>query len=387
MLLDAKEKCCGCGACANICPKGCIAMAADEEGFLYPQVDEAVCVQCGLCKSVCPVLQGTVEQDTDGPRAFAAYNKDEQIRAASSSGGVFTLLAQQVLSDGGVVFGAAMSADQRTVRHIMVDGMEGLAALRGSKYVQSQMGACYTQAKEALEAGKAVLFSGTPCQIEGLRGFLKKDDPKLLCVDLICHGAPSPKVWDAYVRHQEARAGSKVKRVFFRDKRRGWKYFSMALEFENGKVYSKDLEKDLFMEVFLKDLCLRPSCYGCAFKKLHRVSDLTLADFWGCRKVCPELNDDRGLSLVLAHSKKGEAALERAKAQMVVREVDRSAALSNNPSMVCSVERPAGRDAFMGEAAQEPERWKAYLPKQPLKQKARALAVRQVVRARHLLRK
>lgn len=347
IVLKEKKQCCGCAACAQACPKNCIVMQPDDEGFLYPQIDRSSCIECGLCEKVCPMLQSPAEDTNSQPKAYAAYNKDETIRLQSSSGGVFTLLALQTLQNGGVVFGAALSADCKSVHHTMVSNEADLAKLRGSKYLQSEIEVCYEQAQTFLRQGKPVLFSGTPCEIEGLKTFLRQAYDNLTCVDLICHGSPSPKLWEKYVEYRKKENGQTVKEAYFRHKKYGWQEFSVKLCFKNNTEYIQKLNKDSFMQMFLQDLCLRPSCYSCNFKKKNRVSDITLADFWGSGWVCPDMDDDKGLSLVVVHSEKGGKLLEEIKEKMEVREVPLEDALQGNPSMTHSCNKPAKRDEFM----------------------------------------
>lgn len=347
IVLKEKNQCCGCSACAQACPKNCIVMQPDEEGFLYPQIDQSSCIECGLCEKVCPMLKSPAEDTSSQPKAYAAYNKDEAIRLESSSGGVFTLLALQTLQNDGAVFGAALSADCKSVHHTMVSSEADLAKLRGSKYLQSEVGACYERAQAALRGGKPVLFSGTPCEIEGLKTFLRKDYDNLICMDLICHGSPSPKLWEKYVDYQKDQNGQMVKNAYFRHKKYGWQEYSVKLCFENDSEYIQKLNKDPFMQMFLQNLCLRPSCYSCEFKKKNRVSDITLADFWGSGRVCPDMDDDKGLSLVIVHSVKGGKLLEEIKGKMKLREVPLEDALRGNPSMTHSCNKPEKRDKFM----------------------------------------
>lgn len=341
---DQKHKCCGCQACAQVCPKGAVAMTPDEEGFLYPVVDQTICVECGLCEKTCPLLH-TADNQNSTPQAYAACSLNEEIRMESSSGGVFTLLAEHVLGQGGVVYGAAMEGGR--VKHIRAANAEDLILLRGSKYVQSDIGTVYLQAKQDLKAGKAVLFTGTPCQIEGLKAFLRKEYARLICMDIICHGVPSPTVWERYVALREKTAGNPAVQMLFRHKHYGWKAFAMFFEFSDHTVYMSRHRDDLFMKAFLHDLCLRPSCYQCGFKKVNRVSDITVADFWGIENVCPEMDDGKGTSLVIVHSKKGRSAFEAVCPNMRRQEVDFSAAIRGNPAMLRSAAKPKQRDAFM----------------------------------------
>ena len=342
--IQEKHNCTGCQACAQICPKGCIKMCADQEGFLYPVIDEKSCVQCGLCEKVCPVLHNT-EEKRNTPKAYAAYNLDEAVRLASSSGGVFTLLAEYTLDQGGILYGAAMEGIR--IKHIRVADREGLERLQGSKYVQSDIGQTYIQAKADLEAGKSVLFTGTPCQIEGLKAFLGKAYDNLIAADIICHGVPSPFVWEKYIALREKTAGAPAERVFFRHKKYGWKKYAILLEFSNRTEYVGCRHDDLFLRAFRRDLCLRPSCYQCGFRKVNRVSDITLADFWDIEDVCPEMDDDKGTSLVMVHSEKGEEIFRSLGAKMNCREVPFEAAISGNTAMIRSGEKPEHRDAFM----------------------------------------
>ena len=342
-----KKLCCGCHGCAQACPKQCIEMVMDEEGFFYPMVDESHCIQCGLCEKLCPVLKAKPDAQDKRPAAVAARNQDNAVRRESSSGGVFTLLAERVISRSGVVFGAAWTEDFRAVQHIAVRTEADLAKLRSSKYLQSTIGSCYIQVKEFLDKGVEVLFSGTPCQIEGLRRFLCKDYENLLCVDLVCHGVPAPVVWRQYLLECEEKHGAQVKNVTFRDKSTGWKSYSVTLQFENGAEQSIPAYEEPYMRAFLSDACLRPSCHDCRFKKYNRESDLTLADFWGIETVCPEMDDDRGTSLVLVHSPAGQAALDAIRDQLMMKLVDVAAALQQNPSAVVASGVHENREAFL----------------------------------------
>lgn len=344
-ILECMHDCCGCHACASVCPKQCIHMEEDKEGFLYPIVDDTLCVQCELCKSVCPVLNSVIPEMGELPEAMAAIHMDDAVRNVSSSGGVFTALVQTVLARGGVVFGAAWEDNFRRVRHIAVSSVEELSALQGSKYLQSTIGTSYIQVRELLEQGREVLFSGTPCQVEGLYSFLGKKYENLILVDIVCHGVPSPMVWQKYVSWQEETFGASVSGMFFRDKKTGWKRFSTAMSFDNGKRRIERKERNHFMQAFLENACLRPSCYNCRFKKCNRVSDLTLADFWGIEDVCPDMDDDRGTSLVLVHTSKGEKMLKTTPVKLCGVSLD--AALKGNSAAVLSVPMHPKRKEFL----------------------------------------
>ena len=351
-MIQIKEKynCCGCQACAQACPKGCIAMKTDKEGFLYPVVDETACVRCGLCEKVCPILQNGGEKQGI-PKAYAAYNRDEEVRLVSSSGGIFTLLAEHILDRNGTLYGAVMEGIH--VKHIRVSDSEGLVLLRGSKYVQSDIGRTYIQAKTDLDTGRDVLFTGTPCQIEGLKSYLRKDYENLITMDIICHGVPSPMVWEKYVALREKAAGAPAARMFFRHKKYGWKTYAVLFEFSNKTAYDRHHRDDPFMRAFLHNLCLRPSCYHCGFKKVNRVSDITVADFWGIQNVCPDMDDDKGTSLVIVHSEKGEVILKALSEKMNCREVDFKKATQSNSAMICSAAVPKHRTKFMEQVHHE----------------------------------
>ena len=301
--LTKKADCCGCGACAQSCPKNYISMEPDSEGFLYPKVDETQCVNCGLCEKVCPIL---LKQKPDSIKvaAYAAYTSNSELREKSSSGGIFSLLAQEILNRGGTVAGAAFDADF-SVRHILVETDAELDRLRGSKYVQSRMEDTYVQIRDLLKQGRPVLFTGVACQIAGLKAFLGREYENLYTVDVLCHGVPSPKVWAHYRREQAQIHGTTLEEVSFRDKRKGWRHYSMALNFAEGVEYCRPGAEDTYLRVFLRDLCLRPSCHSCRFKDFPRLSDLTIGDAWGIERHMPDLDDDHGTSVVLVNSEKG----------------------------------------------------------------------------------
>lgn len=352
LAIERKEDCCGCQACAQVCPKGCITMERDEEGFFYPAIDKDLCVNCGLCEKVCPMGVKEQLQPSAEPEAYAAYTTRENVRRASSSGGVFTLLAESILAGEGAVYGAAMTSVD-TAEHIRVSSPEELHRLRGSKYVQSRIGNTYRQVREDLRIGKTVLFTGTPCQIGGLKSFLGKDYPNLICMDFVCHGVPSETVWSRYVRYREKRAGRKAVRAEFRNKKYGWKEFSVVLEFSDGSVYTRSFGDDPFMRAYLHDLSLRPSCYDCAFKGCSREADITVADFWGIQRVDPEMDDDQGTSLLLIHSQKGQLLLQQIRGALRCRQVELTRALQGNPAVTESAQRPQARERFLEEIRDE----------------------------------
>lgn len=323
--ISEKSTCCGCNACAQNCPKQCITMQKDEEGFLYPSVNEKTCIRCDLCNRVCPINKQAI-QNMRKPLAYAAYALKKEIRLQSSSGGIFTLLAEYVLDQNGVVFGAAYD-DNWMVHHICIEDKNELWKLRGSKYLQSRVEDTYKIAKKALVEGKMVLYSGVACQISGLKSFLGKEYDNLVTVDVLCHGVPTPKLWEKYIRQHMQQQSSCLKAVSFREKNLGWKRFSMKLVFENQSVYTRPFTQDDFMKLFLKNICLRPSCYDCRFKGINRESDLTIGDFWGIENVLPDMDDDQGTSVVLIQSEKGQQIFKELSKKMRTKEIDVEIAL------------------------------------------------------------
>lgn len=339
------NRCCGCYACINACPKNAITMK-DEAGFKYPAIDQEKCINCGLCKRVCPVLNSSIENRRD-VKAYACYNKNLEDRLNSSSGGLFILIAKEIIKRNGVVFGAAFNEDF-SVSHTCVETIKDLKKFMGSKYVQSSIDETYKKAKEFLESDRFVLFSGTPCQIEGLKKYLQKDYDKLYTQDFICHGVPSPKLWEKYLDYQHELAGSNITAVSFRNKDDGWSKFRLTIMFKNKK-HSEYASKDIYMQLFLSNLCLRESCYNCAFKKVNRESDLTLADFWGINEINPKFNDDKGVSLIAIHSKKGAELFNAIKKDIEFIEVDLEKAIKHNPSMINSAPITGNHKKFMND--------------------------------------
>lgn len=340
-----KKECCGCYACYNICPKQCIEMKSDGEGFCYPKINKAQCINCNLCEKVCPIIN-PMERKASKKISYAAINRNEQVRLDSSSGGIFSILAEDIIKNNGVVYGASFDKNFN-VKHKRIVSITDIELLRGSKYVQSSIGDIYKQVKADLENNKQVLFTGTPCQVEGLKSFLRKEHNNLITMDFICHGVPSPIVWEKYIEEKknENNKLKQIKNIYFRNKDIGWKLFSLKIIFDEN-IYISNLNDDTFMKGFLQDVYLRPSCYQCKFKKLNRASDVTVADFWGIENILPKMDDDKGTSLVVLHSEKGKQLFDKLSDKMILSEININDGIKYNPSMITSVKYNKKRENF-----------------------------------------
>lgn len=306
-MQTAVPDCSGCEACAAACPSGAIKMRPQLSSFRYPLIDTSTCIGCRLCLKVCPILNATPPPASPAetlPATYAAWHKDTAIRLKSSSGGIFSALADHVLAQGGIIYGATMGADL-AVRHVRVVSSQELAQLRASKYVQSSIGNAYALARADLVAGFCVLFVGVACQIGGLKAFLRKDYPNLITADVLCHGVPSELFFDKYIAWLEQSYKQKVTTVEFRNKDHGWKEYFPTVVFENGVRRTNNLHKDEFFKGFLSDICLRKGCCNCAYKCAPRISDITLGDFWGIDQLHPQWDDDQGTSVIFVHTPQG----------------------------------------------------------------------------------
>lgn len=337
-----RRECCGCGACAAVCPQGCIEMRRDENGFLYPETDADRCTDCGRCREAC---FGDLAASGE-TRTYAAAARDGAQRAAGTSGGVFSVLAADVLARGGAVLGAAFDGDM-SLRHVAVTEKEALAPLCGSKYVQSDITGVYDKIGAMLGAGRPVLFCGTPCQTAAVRQVFGAAEG-LLLADVACHGVPSPRLLGKYVKELEARFGGKMTSLNFRDKRSGWESSSVTASFEGGGEYCCPGASDSYTRLFLANLPLRLSCYYCIGKE-RRAGDLTLGDFWGISKLLPDFERQGGVSLLIVRTAAGAAALERVRDALELREADYRAAVKYNPCVESSVVEPMARMRFFDE--------------------------------------
>lgn len=296
------EECCGCSACAQKCPKHCITMKEDNEGFLYPNINIDLCIDCKLCEKVCPFI--TPNHERIPKSIYLSYNPDNNIRSQSSSGGIFSILAENTLKRDGVVFGAKFNNDWE-VEHCYIESIDDLSLLRGSKYVQSKINDNYIKAELFLKEGREVLFSGTPCQVSGLKKYLKKEYDNLITVDFICHGVPSPKVWRLYLDKITKGNKSIINSIDFRNKTNGWKNFSFKLNKSKEEVIEHHRD-NIYMKGFLSNLYLRPSCHNCQSKKFKSGSDFTIADYWGVQKYYPQYDDDKGCSIIFCNTDKAK---------------------------------------------------------------------------------
>lgn len=328
-----KTDCCGCTACANICPKDAIVMEPDFEGFLYPKVLADKCVDCGLCEKACPVMNKPEKTD-DYLQSLVLRTKSDRVLESSTSGGFTTPLAEWVLGQGGVLCAAAYDQDFKVV-HAIIDTPDAIARTRGSKYVQSGLGDCFSRIKGLLKQDRLVCFVGTTCQVVGLKAFLGKEYEKLLTVDLVCHGTPSPKLWDKYLAYQKEQYGSEFSEIVFRNKTYGYHSGTMKIRFANGKTYYGSARVDPMLKSFFREIASRPICYQCPFKELERCSDFTIYDCWHASELVPGLkDDDKGYTNVIVQSQKGQSVLEQIKASYEIYPTDTETAVKLDGSMV-----------------------------------------------------
>ena len=319
--ITEKEKCCGCSACMSVCPVSAITMTPDSQGFLYPAVNSETCINCGKCEAVCPIISHEPEHQHE-QAAYLLQHKDREILKDSTSGGAFTAIAKAVIDKGGVVFGAGYDEGFRVI-HKYVEDYESLHAFRNSKYVQSNKEESFSQAKKFLNEGKRVLFSGTPCEIEGLVNFLGDlaASPLLLTVDIVCHAVPSPAVWNAYLNIIDA---ENVKDLRFRDKGKyGYSYSQFAVVREN--VTYEGIETNIMMRAFFSNVCDRPSCYSCRFRKRYRRSDFTLWDCWEASQFtrnASKFDHNAGITRVLVQSERGREIMPEVLSQCIHEQIN-----------------------------------------------------------------
>ena len=368
----SKKSCCGCGLCAQVCPKKCIELRPDREGFLYPVVDQNRCVKCGRCVQKCVRELQNKQNLMD---TYIGYNPEETVRKESSSGGVFNAIASTFIDNGGVVFGAAFDKHY-SVKHIRIDSKTNLPQIMKSKYVQSDLKDIFDSVTADLKAGRTVLFSGTPCQVAAvcqLADSLRLRE-KVYTIDFICHGVPSPGVWKAYLDYISE--GSEVHEVNFRDKSHaGWHDFYLHIKYGDNSQLNESHELNTYMRLFLSDRDIRPSCYYCNFKSTNYMADLTLADAWKIEKEYQPWADDKGTSVFVIRSAKGQELVKQCGKKIVSRKSDYAFWSRMNPSLVMKTQMGAGRKLLFDDFEKMPqsEFWKKY-GKVALKRKVRYMA-------------
>lgn len=304
-LFEKKHDCCACGACVNICPQNAISMKSDEYGFLFPIINHDLCIECGLCLKVCAFKKGN-KLGEESISTFAAVNRTDEILITSSSGGVFGALASKIFNDNGIVFGCAMN-NQMTVEHTSIESSKDIKRLQGSKYVQSDTKLTLREAKNVLDTGRKVLYTGTPCQIDGLKSYLGKEYDNLLTADLICHGVPNNQLFKDYIRWYELEKGIKIKTYNFRDKtKEGMSTLGRIIYKKDGKSHQKTINHtlDWYYHYFMQGSIYRDSCYVCPYSTSKRTGDFTIGDYWGIEEFHPEIDTNKGVSLLLVNSKK-----------------------------------------------------------------------------------
>lgn len=340
-VCEKVEKCTGCSGCAQICPKSAITMYVNDEGFLYPQINYSLCVDCGLCHSVCQAeLEISANKFNDN--AFLCYSKDDFVRKNSSSGGIFYEIAKSVIVDGGYVCSAKYNNDFEVV-HSVTSSLEELNAMLKSKYIQSNIGDTYKRIEELLCSDKKVLFVGTPCQVKGLKLFLKKDYKNLICGEVVCHGVPSNKVFKKYIEY--IHKNSKLKSIDFRDKTTGWNDYTIKFEFEDGYIFREKRNKCIYFMGFIDNLYLRESCYQCDCKLENSFADFTLGDYWGIEKIKPQINDDKGVSLLITNSEKANSMIN-CLSNIYIEKINDEQFFKYNPSIIMSAPYNNKRKVF-----------------------------------------
>ena len=338
------SECTLCKACSNVCPVGCVEYNNKQKSFLYPTINYHKCIKCNNCERVCPPLIRNKENDSL-KITYAAKTLDNNIRFESSSGGLFSEFSKKILDENGVVVGAAFNNNWE-VKHIFVDNEEELKKLRGSKYVQSDINNTYSIIKKELHNDKKVLFSGCPCQVAGLKAFLNKDYKNLFTIDFICHSIPSQEIFNSYIAILELKFKSKIVDFRFREKSKGWHTSSVKCNFENGKVYTKPITEDMYMLGFLNTVYTKPVCLHCQFKNLKSGSDITISDYWGSEVFEKEIDDNKGLSLVIINSRKGESLFENIKNKVIYKMTDFHNATQYNQRIFSSAIENKKSDAF-----------------------------------------
>lgn len=330
-----KKNCCGCTACYSICPVEAIRMEKDEEGFLYPIVSNEQCIRCGKCTTVCPINKKD-EVSSEVVMAIAVQHHDTTILYHSAAGGAFSAIGEMIINKNGIVYGAGYD-EQMVVTHSKAETVDELVKFRSSKYVQSDQNTIFKSIKDDLRQGRVVCYSGTPCQVAGLRSFLGKDYTNLFTVDLVCKGVGSPEILKQYVKLLEAKYDSKIIGINFKRKTYGYHSSTMSIDFANGREYSRGGITDLMMRPFRANICLRPSCGECHFKGINRQSDLTIFDCWHYTDLTKKKDDDRGHTAVIVHSQKGLEILKGCTETLDIDPINIDDVIKLDGIMVCEI--------------------------------------------------
>lgn len=345
--VNDKVTCCGCEACAQICPKNAINMVADMEGFLYPKVNYDLCINCGCCDKVCP-MQNELDKKPI-VASYAVQTKNEHVREISTAGGAFYIIAEQIIRDGGIVWGAIIDTDN-TVRHVSIERVEDIEPLCMSKYVQSRIGDVYKKIKDSLKKRK-VLFVGTPCQCAGLVTYLQRKPENLVLIDFLCHGVPSPKVWDKY--SQEMKNMYSAKDFQFRNKIYGYDKTGVAFKADDGTLIHSSIsdqnEVKFMLKAFFAEICSRPSCHSCRFKGYERVTDITLGDLWHIGRYNPKMDDNKGTTFVAVHTEIGENLVASAERVVIDRVPYKEYSKDDGVNLLCSMSANSRRESFFSE--------------------------------------
>lgn len=342
------NQCIGCFNCKNVCPKKCISTKLDANGFLVPIINEDRCINCGMCQKVCPALN-LFQDDRNKPKTFAVKNNNTEMVLTSSSGGVSSLLGEYIISRGGAIVGAVFD-NCFNVAHTLIDDEKELHKINGSKYVQSNLKDTFLTIKERLNQNNTILFFGTPCQVAALKVFLGKEYERLFLVDIVCHAIPSPYIWEKYLNELKNKYNSNIFSVDFRCKDSGWDTYSIKIVFEDGGVFLEPAKNNKYFLSYMMGMHSRKSCDNCQYKQIHKVSDITLGDFWGIKTLLPDFYDSNGVSLVMINSDKGERLFNSISKKTVYKSVDFNDAIKNNVSVIKSSKGSPLRKRFVADA-------------------------------------
>lgn len=337
-----EEECNGCGLCVNICPKKCINYNMNEEGFYFPIINEEKCIGCKKCEMICPVIN-KVKRKNEKNKVYIAINKDNEQRKESSSGGIFYIIANYVIKEGGVIYGATL--ENKKLKHIRIDDVNEINRILKSKYIQSDIIDIYNMIENDLKQGKKVVFCGTPCQVSAIYKKFEQYIDNLILIDFICHGVPSPGIWDSYIKFLEKQYNSSIENINFRDKKTGWYDFSFSFETNKKRIYESH-EINAYMRTFLSDKNIRKSCYSCNIKPDNYVSDITLGDAWKIEKENLRYADNKGTSIVITRTSKGEKIFESISSYIEKIETEYKKWVNYNPSIIKSTEKNEQRDEF-----------------------------------------